>query len=580
MDHLEEIRLRINIEDLVGGYVQLKKAGRNLRGLCPFHGEKTPSFMVSPEKGIAYCFGCHQGGDIFKFTQLVENVSFVEAVHILAEKANVPVPQKMPALNNKRLKVIEINKWTVQFYEEIMETNQGRKGYFKDRGLTDETIKLFKLGFAPDSYDQLKDFLLKKGFEKKELIESAVASQRSIADQNIFDRFRNRVIFPIFDHQDNPVGFSGRIMGEGEPKYMNSPETPAYNKSGVLYGLNWSKKSIKEKDQAIFMEGYMDVIAAYQAGTENVVATCGTALTPQQLKLISRYTKNITFAFDRDAAGMEATFRAIELAQLAELNIKIIKIQGGKDPDEAIQKNLEEWKKSVENPITIMDFYFEYTFSQFDKDSIEGKKKIMDFVLPLIKLYKTDVERGFYLNKLALELKTDVNFLWNDLKNARETKTYQGREPEITSAPKKRIFSKEEYLLGFILDNPEMYEEVSKNLIDNIALNSDTEKFYNLLKKVYTLGSSLDMSHFKEELSEEDREKIEIYSMLIEESYPDFSEGAAAKEVKNLIRGINQNNVKNAQKDFEIKIRTSEDLQEKKVLLSRYNELLKLSTKI
>lgn len=580
MDHLEEIRLRINIEDLVGGYVQLKKAGRNLRGLCPFHGEKTPSFMVSPEKGIAYCFGCHQGGDIFKFTQLVENVNFVEAVHILAEKANVPVPQKMPALNNKRLKVIEINKWAVQFYEEIMETNQGRKGYFKDRGLTDETIKMFKLGFAPDSYDQLKDFLLKKGFEKKELIESAVASQRSIADQNIFDRFRNRVIFPIFDHQDNPVGFSGRIMGEGEPKYMNSPETPAYNKSGVLYGLNWSKKSIKEKDQAIFMEGYMDVIAAYQAGTENVVATCGTALTPQQLKLISRYTKNITFAFDRDAAGMEATFRAIELAQLAELNIKIIKIQGGKDPDEAIQKNPEEWEKSVENPITIMDFYFEYAFSQFDKDSIEGKKKIMDFVLPLIKLYKTDVERGFYLNKLALELKTDVNFLWNDLKNVRETKTYRGREPEITSAPKKRIFSKEEYLLGFILDNPEMYKEVSKDLIDNIALNSDTEKFYNLLKKVYTLGSSLDMSRFKEELSEEDREKIEIYSMLIEESYPDFSEGAVAREVKSLIRGINQNNVKKAQKDFEIKIRTSEDIQEKKVLLSRYNELLKLSIKI
>ncbi len=580
MDHLEEIRLRINIEDLVGGYVQLKKAGRNLRGLCPFHGEKTPSFMVSPEKGIAYCFGCHQGGDIFKFTQLVENVNFVEAVHILAEKANVPVPQKMPALNNKRLKVIEINKWAVQFYEEIMETNQGRKGYFKDRGLTDETIKMFKLGFAPDSYDQLKDFLLKKGFEKKELIESAVASQRSIADQNIFDRFRNRVIFPIFDHQDNPVGFSGRIMGEGEPKYMNSPETPAYNKSGVLYGLNWSKKSIKEKDQAIFMEGYMDVIAAYQAGTENVVATCGTALTPQQLKLISRYTKNITFAFDRDAAGMEATFRAIELAQLAELNIKIIKIQGGKDPDEAIQKNPEEWEKSVENPITIIDFYFEYAFSQFDKDSIEGKKKIMDFVLPLIKLYKTDVERGFYLNKLALELKTDVNFLWNDLKNVRETKTYRGREPEITSAPKKRIFSKEEYLLGFILDNPEMYKEVSKDLIDNIALNSDTEKFYNLLKKVYTLGSSLDMSRFKEELSEEDREKIEIYSMLIEESYPDFSEGAVAREVKSLIRGINQNNVKKAQKDFEIKIRTSEDIQEKKVLLSRYNELLKLSIKI
>ena len=258
MNHLEEIRLRINIEELVGGYVQLKKAGRNLRGLCPFHGEKTPSFMVSPEKGIAYCFGCSQGGDIFKFIQLIENVNFNEAVSILAKKANVTLPRQMPEINNKRLKSIEVNQWSVKFYQEQLENNKKHKDSLLKRGLTEESIKKFQLGFAPDSFDRLKNYLIQKGFEPQSLIDAAVVSQRSIADKNSYDRFRNRLIFPIFDHQDNPVGFSGRIIDEGEParpehsaggpahrsfstggpKYLNSPETPAYNKSLVLYGLN------------------------------------------------------------------------------------------------------------------------------------------------------------------------------------------------------------------------------------------------------------------------------------------------------------------------------------------------------
>ncbi len=584
MNHLEEIRARINIEDLVGGYIQLKKAGRNLKGLCPFHSDKNPSLMVSPEKGIAYCFSCNTGGDIFKFIQLIENVNFGEAVKILAEKANVTLPRELPRLNNKRLKGIEINQWTVKFYEEQLEDNKNKKEYFLKRGLTDDIIKKFRLGFAPDSFDKLKNYLLKKGFEKKDLIESSVVNQRSIADKNIYDRFRNRIIFPIFDHQDNPVGFSGRIIGDGEPKYLNSPETPAYNKSLILYGLNWARDSVKKENLAIFVEGYMDVIAVSQAGNENVIATCGTAITPQQLKLIKRYTKNIAFAFDGDSAGLEATFRAIELAELAELSIKIINIPEGKDPDECIQKSPEKWSNAVKNPIGVMDFYFKYVFGKFDKGNLEGKKQILDFLLPLIKIYKSDVEKGIYLNRLAVELKTDVRLLWSDLKKVITKKnTYSANirnESRTTTEPKKIIYSREEFLLGFILKYPEMYKRVADTLINSIPLQPDTEKFYNLLEKVYTRESSINMSSFKEGLSEDEKGKIDIYTLLIDEFYPDFSEDSVKKEVSKLTKEINRKNLYNTQKEFELRIRTEEDGQERKVLLGKYNEILKLTTKI
>lgn len=586
MDHLEEIRSRLNIEDLVGGYVQLKKAGRSLRGLCPFHGEKTPSFMVSPEKGIAYCFGCHQGGDIFKFVQLIENVTFGESVKILAEKTGVQLPREIPKANNKRLKGIEINQWTVKFYIEQLEENKNQKEYFTGRGLSEETIKKFKLGFAPDSFDKLKNYLTQKGFKDDDLVDASVLNRRSIADKNTYDRFRNRLIFPIFDHQDNPVGFSGRIMGKGEPKYLNSPETPAYNKSLILYGLNWAKEKIKEEKMAIFVEGYMDVIATHQIGSENVVATCGTAITAQQLKLIKRFSKNIAFAFDQDSAGLEATFRAIELAQTSDLNIKIIIIPEGKDPDECIQKNPDKWREAAKNPVNVMDFYFNYAFNKFDKSNLEGKKQILDFILPLIKLYKSDVEKSVYLNKLAIEIKTDVRLLWSDLKKV-EIKSYPGNRKQYNQPKnvesgnlKKKIFSREEFLLGFIFCYPEMYKEVADNLIKKIALDPDTEKFYNMLEKVYTLESSIDMSRFKEELSEEDREKVDIYALLIDEFYPDFSEDVIKKEFFKLIKEINRKNIYTAQKNFELKIRTSQDKQEKNILLNKYNELLKLTNKI
>jgi DNA primase len=580
MDHLEEIRARIGIEELVGGYVQLKKAGRNLKGLCPFHSEKTPSFIVSPDKGIAYCFGCHQGGDIFRFTQLVENVNFPEALKILAQKTGVKLPERMPLVANQRLKAIEINQWATQFYQDKLEEYPRMKEYFLNRGLTDETIKKFRLGYAPDSFDQLKNYLSKKGVDRKDMIEAAVVSQRTIADQNTYDRFRNRYMFSIFDQQDNPVAFSGRIIGDGEPKYINSPETPAYSKSLILYALNWAKESIKQKNVAIFMEGYMDVIAAHQAGTTNAVATCGTALTPQQLKLIQRYTKNIVFCFDGDSAGKDATFRAIELAQLTDVNLSVIQVPEGKDPDECIQKNPAAWQKAVENPISVMDFYFDYATKKFETESVQGKKQILEFLLPFIKTAKSEMEQGIHINRLSLMLRTDPKLLWNDLRNLKNKKTAAPQAKAASETKATGQFSREEYLLGFIFSCPESYPEVANGLIDSVPIDPNTERFYNALKTVYTRESLIDLVRLKEVLLEEDREKIEVLSLLVEEEYPDFTDEMKTREVRKLIHEINRKNLYNTQKEVEYKIRLAQDPNEKKTLLSRYNEILKLAIKL
>jgi len=580
LNHLDEIRAKLNIEEIVGGYVQLKKAGRNLKGLCPFHNDSRPSFMVSPEKGIGYCFSCNTGGDIFKFIQLIEGVNFPEAVRILADKAGVRLPEFKKEAHDEKLRTLKANRLAADFYSEELKKSKNGMDYFVKRGLTETTIDEFKLGYAPDSYHAVKDVLIKANFSEKELLDSGLLNQRSIADKGTYDRFRNRYIFPIQDHQGSVVGFGGRIIGEGEPKYLNSPDTPVYNKSFVLYGLNFAKDAIKKADMAIFVEGYMDVIACHQAGSKNVIATSGTALTTGQLKLIQRYTKNIAFAFDQDTAGMLATKRAIELTQETDLRIKVIQIPNGKDPDECIKESPEAWKEAIEKAMPAMDFYLSHAFTLYDKNTMDGKRDILAMLLPLIKLISTSMEQNEYLKKLAYELKTDARFLWEDMKRISIKKSYQQSNTNKIEAPKKVVFSREDFLLGFILSEPELYPLVHVNLIDSTYFDSATEKIYKVIKKVYSLRSAIKLDEVKEELNDIDREKLNVLPLLIDEHYPDFSQESAEKEVMNLINYINRKNIRSSQKEFEFKIRQSTNSEERTLLLNEYTQILKLANKI
>ncbi len=580
MNHVEEIRAKVNIEELVGGYVQLKKAGRNLKGLCPFHNDSRPSFMVSPEKGIAYCFSCNTGGDIFKFIQLVEKVEFPEAVRLLAERTGTRIPEFKPEIQDEKRQILAANQKTTQFFVSELEKSNLASNYFRERGLSKETMQLFKLGYAPDSYQSLKNNLLGAGFTEKELLIGGLLNQKSIADKNTYARFRNRVMFPISDQQSNIVGFGGRILGEGEPKYLNSPDTPVYNKSYVLYGLDLAKESIKKEDMAIFVEGYMDVIACHQAGSKNVIATSGTALTPGQLKLIKRYTKNIAFAFDQDDAGLQATKRAIELAQEAELNIKIIVVPNGKDPDDCIKENKDAWFEAVKNAVPVMDFYFNLAFRLNEKEEIEGKKKIIEFLLPIIKGYSTSMEQNEYLKRLAFELKTDSRFLWEDMKRIKKNNYQSTTKTDVKKPINPLSFSREDFLIGFILSHPSLYQYVKEHLIENISFDQKTEIVYKTMKSMYDSLGVIEPNKLKKELPEALGENISILPLMIEERYPDINEEKAASEVAILVKNINLKNIKSVQKEYEFKIRSAKDPGERTILLNKYNQILKLSSKL
>lgn len=592
MSHLDEIRAKLPIEDVVGQYVSLKKAGRNLKGLCPFHNDSRPSFTVSPEKGIAYCFSCNTGGDIFKFTQLVEKTDFPGALKLLADRAGVRLPEFRPEIQDEKRQILKANEEAAAFFSSQLKLFVSGMEYVKSRGLSEETIKLFQLGFSPDSYTALRDHFQKAGFSEKLLLNAGLISQRSMADRNTYDRFRGRVMFPIADVQGNIIGFGGRIMDEGEPKYLNSPETEVYHKGRVLYGLHLAKEFIKKEDLAIFVEGYMDVITAHQAGFRNVIATSGTALTADQLTLIQRFTNNIAFCLDSDAAGQRATGFAKEvLANVNDLllkkkksdgntygpllNIKVIKLPEGKDPDECIRGNPNAWVEAVAHPISIMDFYFDHAFSLHDRGELEGKKAILAILLPLIKELPSSMEQNDYLERLASELKTEAKYLWDDMKKIGNRRIYPSR-PEVISAPKKEVFSREEFLLGFIVNQPALYELVYSNLIDTASFDPASEKIYKTLKRVYSSRSVIDIDEIKAELSPDEVERLNILPLLIEEHYPDFSEESAKKEVISLIRSINRTNLHRSQKEFEVRIKASKDTEERSLLLNQYTQILKL----
>ncbi|MDD5221638.1 MAG: DNA primase, partial [Patescibacteria group bacterium] len=335
-NQIEEIKSRLDIIDVISEYVQLRQSGVNYRALCPFHTEKAPSFFVSPERQIWHCFGsCNEGGDIFEFIMKIENVDFPEALRILAKKAGVQLTKEDYRVTSQKTKLMDIMRVAAQFYHLVLQKSslaEKVREYLDGRGVKQETIKDFQLGFAPDRWDELVGFLNKKGVKMIEA-EAAGLVMRSNKPlnnkQNYYDRFRNRIMFPINDLYGNPVGFTSRIVPWAETtetaKYVNTPETPIYNKSRVIYAFDKAKAAIKKEDAVIMVEGNMDVIACHQAGSKNVVASSGTALTADQVKLLKRYTNNLLLSFDVDLAGENATQRGIDVAMKAEMNIKVIR---------------------------------------------------------------------------------------------------------------------------------------------------------------------------------------------------------------------------------------------------------------
>jgi len=470
---IEEIKNRLNIVEVIGSYIKLSKTGANFRAVCPFHSEKKPSFFVSPVRQIWHCFGCGAHGDIFGFIMQIEGVEFGDALRILAQKAGVELKRQTPEylqLKSERQRLYEICEWATRFFEkQLEESNAGKeaKKYLLGRGMSEDSIKNWRVGYAPDVWQGLSDFLASSGY-KKEDVEKAGLGLTS-EKGSFYDRFRGRIIFPVFDLNSQAIGFGGRIFKEKDKteiaKYVNTPNTLLYDKSRVLYGLNKAKLDIRKKDACVLVEGYTDVIMLSQAGFENVVATSGTALTPYQLKILKRYSENIFTAFDMDVAGDSATKRGIDLAQTMGFNIKVLLMPEGSDPADIIAKNPSDWEKISENAKSILSFYFDTTFSRQDSKNPEGKKAISKILLPVIKRIPNSIERSFWVQELARKLGVKEEAVTEELKKVKLSEDALGLEPEeIVNLPSKsRKELLEEKLTALILRSPENFNLLNKN---------------------------------------------------------------------------------------------------------------------
>lgn len=455
MDQVDEIKGKVDIVSIIGEKVELKRAGRNFKGLCPFHGEKTPSFIVSPELQIFKCFGCGESGDVFSFLEKYEGMDFVESLKVLADRANVELaPFKGGSTDFKEV-LFELNREASKFYNYVLIAHSlGRPALdylIKQRGVSEESIKDFKLGFSPDNPTLLKNFLIDKRKFKLSDVERAGISGRG---SGFYDRFRSRVIFPIMDHRGNTIAFAGRIMPGGNPelaKYINSPETPVYVKGNVLYGLNLTREFIKRRGVAIIVEGELDLISSWQAGIKNVVAIKGSALTPEQIRLLSRFCKRIILTLDADTAGGEATRKGIKVALDEGFEIKVARLVGFKDPDEAARKDPEAYKKSLILAVNVWDFLIDSVFEKHDKETGGGKAKISREITPILASIDDKIVQSHYVSLVAQKLRVPENAVFEESRGKEKIfETSDKPTTLLTKIVKNRRTMLEERLLSLL----------------------------------------------------------------------------------------------------------------------------------
>jgi len=502
---LNEIKAKLSIVDLVSSYVPLTKAGRNYKGLCPFHSEKTPSFMVNPEIGIFKCFGCGVGGDIFEFVKQIEGVEFVEALKLLGDKAGVKVTlrekEKGDIEGDRRNRLLEINLLATEFFHYLLTAHklgQPALEYLHKRGLTEATIKEFKLGYAPNSWQSLTDFLVKKNKRLEEILAVGLSIQGE--NSRSHDRFRGRIMFPFVNLSGAVIGFAGRTLINDEAKYINSPESTVFTKSSFLYGLNSSRLEIKKANLAIVVEGQMDFLTTFQAGFKNVVASGGTALTLGQLKLLGRYTKNLAFCFDGDVAGELAMRRAIDLAEKEGFNVRLILLPTEvKDPDECIRKDPEIFAKALKDALNVYDFYLASASRRFDLMSAIGKKEASKWLLPLIADIPNKIEQAHYIKKASELFDVSLAVIEQSLVGKKELGGLEGKGGQDMTGYR---LNRESLVLATLLKLP--IEEVLP-VLDDLSkkdFSPENQPRFEYLKEKMLLDPELDLSDFVNSSSE------------------------------------------------------------------------------
>ncbi len=538
MSQSDEIKSRLDIVEIIRSYVQVKAVGANFQALCPFHREKSPSFVISPEKQIWHCFGCGKGGDVFSFIEEMEGIGFVEAMRLLAPKAGITLSTYEKNDFSKRNRLLDVLEFSTRYFEKHLELESAKyfRAYLLERGLKEETIKDWRIGYAPDSWDNLilrlkelpKNERLK--FNDQEIFAAGLTVRKEGASR-YYNRFRDRIMFPIADINDNVIAFTARVNPGKEKeekvggKYINSPQTELYDKSRVVFGLNKAKGAIKSENLAIVVEGQMDVIMAHQHGFKNVVASSGTALTAEQLIIIKRFTNNLALAFDMDAAGQMAADRGIKEAMALDFNISVIVLQDGKDAAECLKKHPEEWQKAVADAKPMMEYYLTKLSTEFDARTAAGSKELTKHALAMIAKFSSKIEQDFWLRRIAEIIGAPEQSMRDELKKISPQGTSRPAPVESAKplpAPIDRHELMSELILALVLRLPYLVPYLTAKLEPEFLKNNEKISFYKDLIIYYNKNGSFDYEDFRSFLLSQGEKRENLLDLLVLLGEKDF----------------------------------------------------------
>ncbi len=592
MDDIELIKQKINIVDLVGEYITLKKAGVNYKANCPFHGENTPSFMVSPERGIWHCFGCGRGGDHFKFLMEKDSLDFKDALEILAQKAGITLKKANKQDKDIKDQLYAANTKAAQLFNFLLTENKIGKealAYLHKRGLTDQTIKTFNIGYAPNSWDTLTKFLRKRGFTNQEMIDAGLCVP---SQSGCYDRFRGRIMFPLTDVRDRIIGFSGRVLGKEEPKYINTPQTILFDKRRFLLGLNLTKGDIKKQNEAIIVEGEMDMLMSYQSGVKNVVASKGTAFTEEHIETLKKYTDTLSLCFDTDLAGDAAARRGIEMADRAGLNLKVIQVEGAKDPADTVLNNPEKWFTAVKEATPIYDYYLQSADKRYKVKNASDKKAVFAELLPIWSKIADPITKEHYIEKLAALLMVKDDLVRQELEGiVKQAGHSVGVTPmpvrmEIKKVNEPKIHDRrrllEEYLISLLLHLPAEHTYVP-NFPEALFTQEELKQIYVMLviflDSISFKGHAFKIDDFTKTLPPELVETVDkLYLMELDEKLE--SGNAWQKELENVVSELKKMLIKASLEKLSLQIKNAQEFDKDESLESLNKKFRDLAVKL
>ncbi|BBB92805.1 MAG TPA: DNA primase [Methylomusa anaerophila] len=506
-DFIEQLRETSDIVGIISDYVPLKKRGKNYWGCCPFHHEKTPSFSVTPDKGFFYCFGCQTGGNVYNFLMKIENIGFLDAVKLLANKMNVSLPAKEKS-EREKIRDQEINKIYQAtelardfFFSCLTKTNLGKtaREYLAARGVADQTIETYKIGFAPPQWDKLSLAFLERGISLDVLLKSGLAVSRQ-SGRGVYDRFRNRIIFPICDARGRVIGFGGRVIDNSQPKYLNSPETLIFNKRHVLYGFDIAYENIRGSGQAIVVEGYMDAITAHCMGIKNVVASLGTAFTPEQARQILKCNVEMVFSYDSDSAGQNATLRALEVVRALGAKIRVVQIPDGKDPDEFLRKyGSEAYKLLIQDSLPLVEYQISQALANTDFSSIESKIAAVAKLVPILAVTRNQVETEAHISRLSQLIGVDEGAFRAEIRkyiiqSKKDNNVKNGKNINIAFSSQKPIPARtkaERQIIRLMFDEPSLIPYVATQLKSEEVHGSERIEIINFIFNAYNMEKNI-----------------------------------------------------------------------------------------